>query len=153
MCPCAFLSAGYVFSTCSCWAYLRVRIHRAWFFVFYFFFACWQNASAGCVALRTWVWIKVCEECARVIIGTIFFPIYTAHVYLLSIFSFFSCPPLCHIFCFFLSKNRLSSAMNPVYSPVQPGTPYGNPKNMAFTGKTNTHMHVIILYTTIIMSL
>ncbi|KAG7226009.1 hypothetical protein INR49_018619 [Caranx melampygus] len=32
------------------------------------------------------------------------------------------------------SKNRLSSAMNPVYSPVQPGTPYGNPKNMAFTG-------------------
>lgn len=34
--------------------------------------------------------------------------------------------------CF--SKNRLSSAMNPVYSPVQPGTPYGNPKNMAFAG-------------------
>ncbi|CAG6004458.1 unnamed protein product [Menidia menidia] len=34
------------------------------------------------------------------------------------------------------SKNRLSSAMNPVYSPVQPGTPYGNPKNMAFTGYT-----------------
>ncbi|XP_035009791.1 protein FAM168A isoform X2 [Hippoglossus stenolepis] len=32
------------------------------------------------------------------------------------------------------SKNRLASAMNPVYSPVQPGTPYGNPKNMAFTG-------------------
>ncbi|KAK7883271.1 hypothetical protein WMY93_029445 [Mugilogobius chulae] len=31
------------------------------------------------------------------------------------------------------SKNRLSSAMNPVYSPVQP-SPYGNPKNMAFTG-------------------
>ncbi|XP_056297684.1 protein FAM168A isoform X4 [Pseudoliparis swirei] len=29
-------------------------------------------------------------------------------------------------------KNRLASAMNPVYSPVQPGTPYGNPKNMAF---------------------
>ncbi|CAG00912.1 unnamed protein product, partial [Tetraodon nigroviridis] len=27
-----------------------------------------------------------------------------------------------------------SSAMNPVYSPVQPGTPYGNPKNMAFPG-------------------
>ncbi|XP_036380065.1 protein FAM168A-like isoform X2 [Megalops cyprinoides] len=24
--------------------------------------------------------------------------------------------------------------MNPVYSPVQPGTPYGNPKNMAYTG-------------------
>lgn len=38
----------------------------------------------------------------------------------------------------FLSKNRLASAMNPVYSPVQPGTPYGNPKNMAFTGKANT---------------
>ncbi|KTF95041.1 hypothetical protein cypCar_00028362, partial [Cyprinus carpio] len=32
------------------------------------------------------------------------------------------------------SKNRLSSTMNPVYSPVQPGTPYGNPKNMAYTG-------------------
>lgn len=32
--------------------------------------------------------------------------------------------------------------MNPVYSPVQPGTPYGNPKNMAFTGKTNMHMHI-----------
>ncbi|KAL3057254.1 protein FAM168A isoform X3 [Trematomus bernacchii] len=32
------------------------------------------------------------------------------------------------------SKNRLASAMNPVYSPVQPGTPYGNPKNMAFAG-------------------
>ncbi|KAI5098356.1 protein FAM168A isoform X1, partial [Silurus meridionalis] len=24
--------------------------------------------------------------------------------------------------------------MNPVYSPVQPGTPYGNPKTMAYTG-------------------
>ncbi|XP_068786888.1 protein FAM168A isoform X1 [Struthio camelus] len=24
--------------------------------------------------------------------------------------------------------------MNPVYSPVQPGAPYGNPKNMAYTG-------------------
>ncbi|XP_031651354.1 protein FAM168A isoform X4 [Oncorhynchus kisutch] len=33
------------------------------------------------------------------------------------------------------SKNRLSS-MNPVYSPVQPGAPYGNPKNMAYTGYT-----------------
>ncbi|XP_031429566.1 protein FAM168A isoform X3 [Clupea harengus] len=32
------------------------------------------------------------------------------------------------------SKNRLSSNMNPVYSPVQPGTPYGNPKNMAYAG-------------------
>uniref|UniRef100_A0AAZ3SCZ4 Protein FAM168A n=1 Tax=Oncorhynchus tshawytscha TaxID=74940 RepID=A0AAZ3SCZ4_ONCTS len=32
------------------------------------------------------------------------------------------------------SKNRLSSSMNPVYSPVQPGAPYGNPKNMAYTG-------------------
>nr|XP_046171902.1 protein FAM168A-like [Oncorhynchus gorbuscha] len=31
------------------------------------------------------------------------------------------------------SKNRLSG-MNPVYSPVQPGAPYGNPKNMAYTG-------------------
>ncbi|GAB1292395.1 Protein FAM168A [Apodemus speciosus] len=27
-----------------------------------------------------------------------------------------------------------SSTMNPVYSPVQPGAPYGNPKNMAYTG-------------------
>ncbi|XP_041088944.1 protein FAM168A isoform X5 [Polyodon spathula] len=32
------------------------------------------------------------------------------------------------------SKSRLSSTMNPVYSPVQPGTPYGNPKNMAYPG-------------------
>ncbi|KAL7878309.1 hypothetical protein AOLI_G00092830 [Acnodon oligacanthus] len=32
------------------------------------------------------------------------------------------------------SKSRLSSTMNPVYSPVQPGTPYGNPKNMTYTG-------------------
>uniref|UniRef100_A0A8C4RK51 Family with sequence similarity 168 member A n=1 Tax=Erpetoichthys calabaricus TaxID=27687 RepID=A0A8C4RK51_ERPCA len=32
------------------------------------------------------------------------------------------------------SRNTLSSIMNPVYSPVQPGTPYGNPKNMAYTG-------------------
>ncbi|KAM9480805.1 protein FAM168A isoform 2-T2 [Clarias gariepinus] len=31
------------------------------------------------------------------------------------------------------SKGRVSS-MNPVYSPVQPGTPYGNPKTMAYTG-------------------
>ncbi|XP_027003462.1 protein FAM168A isoform X2 [Tachysurus fulvidraco] len=31
------------------------------------------------------------------------------------------------------SKSRVSS-MNPVYSPVQPGTPYGNPKTMAYTG-------------------
>ncbi|KAM6447678.1 protein FAM168A isoform 4-T4 [Liasis olivaceus] len=27
-----------------------------------------------------------------------------------------------------------SSTMNPVYSPVQPGAPYGNPKNVAYTG-------------------
>jgi len=26
--------------------------------------------------------------------------------------------------------------MNPVYSPVQPGAPYGNPKNMAYTGRS-----------------
>ncbi|XP_064835045.1 protein FAM168A-like isoform X3 [Oncorhynchus masou masou] len=32
------------------------------------------------------------------------------------------------------SKGRLSSNMNPVYSPVQPGTPYGNPKNIAYAG-------------------
>ena len=32
--------------------------------------------------------------------------------------------------------------MNPVYSPVQPGAPYGNPKNMAYTGETHTqHAH------------
>ncbi|XP_059578433.1 protein FAM168A isoform X3 [Alligator mississippiensis] len=28
--------------------------------------------------------------------------------------------------------------MNPVYSPVQPGAPYGNPKNMAYTGVRET---------------
>lgn len=35
--------------------------------------------------------------------------------------------------------------MNPVYSPVQPGTPYGNPKNMAFAGKTHTQTHFMSL--------
>lgn len=34
--------------------------------------------------------------------------------------------------------------MNPVYSPVQPGTPYGNPKNMAFTGKTHIKLPKMI---------
>ncbi|XP_013992572.2 protein FAM168A isoform X3 [Salmo salar] len=33
-----------------------------------------------------------------------------------------------------MCKGRLSSNMNPVYSPVQPGTPYGNPKNIAYAG-------------------
>ncbi|KAJ7419384.1 hypothetical protein WISP_54292 [Willisornis vidua] len=33
-----------------------------------------------------------------------------------------------------LWQNSWSSTMNPVYSPVQPGAPYGNPKNMAYTG-------------------
>ncbi|XP_055405006.1 protein FAM168A isoform X3 [Bubalus kerabau] len=32
-----------------------------------------------------------------------------------------------------LEDSQLST-MNPVYSPVQPGAPYGNPKNMAYTG-------------------
>ncbi|KAI1242453.1 tongue cancer chemotherapy resistance-associated protein 1, partial [Lamprotornis superbus] len=32
------------------------------------------------------------------------------------------------------SLSSRSSTMNPVYSPVQPGAPYGNPKNMAYTG-------------------
>ncbi|KAG9263077.1 protein FAM168A isoform X1 [Astyanax mexicanus] len=32
------------------------------------------------------------------------------------------------------SKGRVSSSMNPVYSPVQPGTAYANPKNMAYPG-------------------
>lgn len=32
--------------------------------------------------------------------------------------------------------------MNPVYSPVQPGAPYGNPKNMAYTGRTKTSLLV-----------
>ncbi|KAI5943920.1 Protein FAM168A [Manis javanica] len=32
------------------------------------------------------------------------------------------------------SPDPQSSTMNPVYSPVQPGAPYGNPKNMAYTG-------------------
>ncbi|XP_038242378.2 protein FAM168A isoform X1 [Dermochelys coriacea] len=31
-------------------------------------------------------------------------------------------------------QSSQSSTMNPVYSPVQPGAPYGNPKNMAYTG-------------------
>ncbi|XP_072467008.1 protein FAM168A isoform X3 [Notamacropus eugenii] len=30
-------------------------------------------------------------------------------------------------------KGLQSSTMNPVYSPVQPGAPYGNPKTMAYT--------------------
>uniref|UniRef100_A0A674H6F1 Family with sequence similarity 168 member A n=1 Tax=Taeniopygia guttata TaxID=59729 RepID=A0A674H6F1_TAEGU len=33
-------------------------------------------------------------------------------------------------------QSSWSSTMNPVYSPVQPGAPYGNPKNMAYTGYT-----------------
>uniref|UniRef100_A0A8B9H181 Family with sequence similarity 168 member A n=1 Tax=Astyanax mexicanus TaxID=7994 RepID=A0A8B9H181_ASTMX len=33
------------------------------------------------------------------------------------------------------SKGRVSSSMNPVYSPVQPGTAYANPKNMAYPGE------------------
>uniref|UniRef100_A0A3B3B8I2 Family with sequence similarity 168 member A n=3 Tax=Oryzias melastigma TaxID=30732 RepID=A0A3B3B8I2_ORYME len=45
------------------------------------------------------------------------------------------------------SKNRLSSAMNPVYSPVQPGTPYGNPKNMAFTGYPGAYPATAPTYT------
>ncbi|XP_043548120.1 protein FAM168A isoform X2 [Chiloscyllium plagiosum] len=32
--------------------------------------------------------------------------------------------------------------MNPVYSPVQPGTPYGNPKNMAYTDNGFLHMNI-----------
>lgn len=70
------------------------------------------------------------------------------HSLRLSLFHFFFClllsplPSPTHLsfFSLFLSKNRLASAMNPVYSPVQPGTPYGNPKNMAFTGENNTHI-------------
>lgn len=67
-----------------------------------------------------------------------------ANVSLPSIFPLSSLIPLSAILSIslFLSKNRLSSAMNPVYSPVQPGTPYGNPKNMAFTGKTTMRMHI-----------
>lgn len=41
------------------------------------------------------------------------------------------------------SKNRLSSSMNPIYSPVQPGAPYGNPKNMAYTGETHTYITLL----------
>ncbi|KYO49092.1 protein FAM168A isoform A [Alligator mississippiensis] len=33
-----------------------------------------------------------------------------------------------------IQESSQSSTMNPVYSPVQPGAPYGNPKNMAYTG-------------------
>ncbi|XP_054044886.1 protein FAM168A isoform X2 [Rissa tridactyla] len=36
--------------------------------------------------------------------------------------------------CDTASLSSRSSTMNPVYSPVQPGAPYGNPKNMAYTG-------------------
>ncbi|XP_034025300.1 protein FAM168A isoform X3 [Thalassophryne amazonica] len=37
--------------------------------------------------------------------------------------------------------------MNPVYSPVQPGTPYGNPKNMAFTGYPGAYPATAPTYT------
>ncbi|MFT7803119.1 protein FAM168A-like isoform X1 [Arapaima gigas] len=47
------------------------------------------------------------------------------------------------------SKSRLSSTMNPVYSPVQPVTaPYGNPKNMAYTGYPGTYPATVPPYTT-----
>ncbi|XP_023501552.1 protein FAM168A isoform X8 [Equus asinus] len=36
--------------------------------------------------------------------------------------------------CVEQASDPQSSTMNPVYSPVQPGAPYGNPKNMAYTG-------------------
>uniref|UniRef100_A0A9J8ACQ2 Family with sequence similarity 168 member A n=1 Tax=Cyprinus carpio carpio TaxID=630221 RepID=A0A9J8ACQ2_CYPCA len=45
------------------------------------------------------------------------------------------------------SKNRLSSTMNPVYSPVQPGTPYGNPKNMAYAGYPGVYPTTAPTYT------
>ncbi|XP_030217370.1 myelin-associated neurite-outgrowth inhibitor isoform X2 [Gadus morhua] len=32
------------------------------------------------------------------------------------------------------SKGRVPSIMNPVYSPLQPGNPYGNPKNITYAG-------------------
>ncbi|XP_035381578.1 protein FAM168A isoform X1 [Electrophorus electricus] len=44
-------------------------------------------------------------------------------------------------------KSRLSSTMNPVYSPVQPGTPYGNPKNMAYTGYAGAYPTAAPTYT------
>ena len=109
------------------------------------FVACWQNPSAGCRLenLEFGIIVCVCDECVCVCVClidvTIFFPIYVAYVSLPSIFLL---SPLCDTFLFSLSKNRLASAMNPVYSPVQPGTPYGNPKNMAFAGKTNQRIHI-----------
>ena len=98
----------------------------------------------------------VMRVCVCLIIVTIFFPIYTAYVSLPSIFllSSLSSPLSATLsVSLILSKNRLSSAMNPVYSPVQPGTPYGNPKNMAFTGETDTRVHIYLLNTSIVMFL
>ncbi|XP_030648184.1 protein FAM168A-like isoform X2 [Chanos chanos] len=45
------------------------------------------------------------------------------------------------------SKVRLTSAMNPVFSSVQPGTPYGNPKNMTYTGYPGAFSTTAPVYT------
>ncbi|XP_077307344.1 protein FAM168A isoform X1 [Lithobates pipiens] len=37
--------------------------------------------------------------------------------------------------------------MNPVYSPVQPGTPYGNQKNMTYAGTTSNFPYFLLLPT------
>uniref|UniRef100_A0A667ZCV4 Family with sequence similarity 168 member A n=1 Tax=Myripristis murdjan TaxID=586833 RepID=A0A667ZCV4_9TELE len=50
-------------------------------------------------------------------------------------------------------KLRVSSIMNPVYGPVQPATPYGNHKNLTYTGEPhNNHIHVILSVGTVINS-
>lgn len=36
--------------------------------------------------------------------------------------------------------------MNPVYSPVQPGAPYGNPKNMAYTGRSGAQRLLVDIH-------
>lgn len=112
------------------------------------FVACWQNPSTGCRLKNLSLGLMcVMSVCVCLIIVTIFFPIYMAYVSFPFIFLLSShTPPLSATLYFSLSKNRLSSAMNPVYSPVQPGTPYGNPKNMAFTG-TGTYTFITLCAT------
>lgn len=113
----------------------------SWIFV-----ACWENPSAGW-RLKNQFGVHVRGERVRVLDDRNNFlsnlhGLRLSLSLLLHFHSFFSPPPLPPATLFlFLSKNRLASAMNPVYSPVQPGTPYGNPKNMAFTGETNTHVY------------
>lgn len=82
--------------------------------------ACWTCSLWSCFAEM----INPTYRTRTLPILNMFFYFYFLFIY--------STLPFSLTVCF--SKNRLSSAMNPVYSPVQPGTPYGNPKNMAFPG-------------------